>query len=82
MLLMWNRKTHFSGNALVPGPIEVLGRQAKLDDEVAGQVLWPDLAALFLPQADEGLLILPHDDAGVGATNEVTAPPIRLCAYK
>jgi hypothetical protein len=34
MSLMWNRKTHFGGNALVPDPIEVLGHHPELDDEV------------------------------------------------
>ena len=52
MLLMWNGKTHFGGNALVPLPIEIFGRQAKLDDEFAREVLRPDLAALLLPEAD------------------------------
>jgi hypothetical protein len=44
-----------AGIALVPLPIEVFGRQAKLDDELARKVLRPDLAALFLPQSDQGL---------------------------
>ena len=40
---------------------------------LVGQVLRPDLAALFLPQADQGLFVLAHDDAGVGAADEVAA---------
>ena len=58
------------GVALVPGPIEVLGGEAELDNEVAGQVLRADLAALLLPQAEQGLLVLPHDDAGIGSADE------------
>ena len=41
--------------ALVPRPIEVLGDEAKLDDEVGREVIRPDLAALFLPEVDQGL---------------------------
>ena len=37
------------GIGLVPAPIEVLGGQAQLDDEVAREVLRLDLAALFPP---------------------------------
>ena len=65
-----------AGIALVPGPIEVFGCQAELDDEFAREVLRPDLAAFLLPQADQGLLILAHDDAGVGAADESGACPI------
>ena len=48
-----------AGVQLVPAPIEVLGRDAELDDEVAGQVLRLDLAALLLPEADKRGFILP-----------------------
>jgi hypothetical protein len=48
-----------------------------LDDEVGREVLGPDLASLFLPEADQGLLILPHDDAGIGATDKIT--PGEIC---
>ena len=40
---------------------------------LVGEVLRPDLAALFLPEADQGLFVLAHDDAGVGAADEVAA---------
>ena len=61
------------GVAFVPLAIEVLGHQAELDDEVGREVLGPDLAALLLPEADQGLLVLAHDDAGVGAADEEAA---------
>ena len=38
------------GIGFVPAPIEVLGDNAELNDEVAGQVLRLDLAALFAPK--------------------------------
>ena len=38
-----------AGIGLVPAPIEVLGDKAKLDDEVAGQVLRLRFAAFFPP---------------------------------
>jgi hypothetical protein len=58
------------GIAFVPPAIEVLGHQAELDDEVRGEVLRPDLPPFFLPQADQGLFVLTHDDAGIGAADE------------
>jgi hypothetical protein len=61
------------GVALIPGPVEVLGGEAELDDEVAGEVLRPDLAPLLLPQADQGFLVLAHDDASIRASDEVAA---------
>jgi hypothetical protein len=44
-----------------------------LDDEVGRVVLWPDLTPLLLPQPDQGLLVLAHDNAGVGAADERSA---------
>jgi hypothetical protein len=62
-----------AGIVLVPLPIEIFGRQAKLDDEFAREVLRPDLATLLPPQADQGRLVLAHDDPGTdeGATVEI-----------
>jgi hypothetical protein len=70
-----------AGVALVPLAIEVLGHDPELDDEVAREVLRPDLAAFFLPEADQGLFVLAHDDAGVGAADEVAAPVDYSCGY-
>ena len=74
------------GVALVPVPVEVLGHEAELDDEVAGQVLRLGLAALLPPEAEEGGFVVAHDDPGVGAADE--AAPIlpnrlflKLCAF-
>ena len=61
------------GIALVPVPIEVLGDQAELDDEVAGEVLRLDLAALLPPEAEQGGFIVAHDDPGVRAADEGAA---------
>jgi hypothetical protein len=49
----------------IAGPIERLGHQAELDDEIAGQVLGLGLAALFPPEAEQGGLVVAHDDAGM-----------------
>jgi hypothetical protein len=59
--------------ALIPGPIEVLGGHPELDDEVCREVLRPDLASLFLPQPDQGLLVLAHDNAGIRAAYEAAS---------
>jgi hypothetical protein len=55
------------GIGLVPVPVQVLGRQAQLNDEIVRQVVGRDLSAFFPPQSDEGGLIVAHDDAGIGA---------------
>jgi hypothetical protein len=70
-----------AGVVFVPSSVEVLGGQAKLDDEVAGEVLRPDLAALLLPKADQGLLVLAHDDASVGAADEGAAIRLGTAAF-
>jgi hypothetical protein len=67
-----------SGIAFVPLAIELLGHQPELDDQVGRQVLRSDLAALFLPEADQGLFVLAHNDAGVGAAYEVAALSLRF----
>ena len=59
-----------AGVAFIPAPVEVLGDQPKLDDQVAGQVLRFDFAAFLPPEPDQGGFVGAHDDAGVGATNE------------
>jgi hypothetical protein len=56
--------------ALVPDPVEVLGDDPELD---CLKVLGPALAPLLLPQPDQGLLVLPHDDPGIRAADEVPA---------
>jgi len=65
--------------ALVPCPIERLGHEAELDDEVGGQVLGFDFAALFPPQAQERAFIRAHDDAGVGPADEMAADTCGSC---
>jgi hypothetical protein len=68
-----DRDNGMPGVALVPDPVEVLGHHAELDDEVRREVLRSNLAQLLLPKPDQGLLVLPHDDPGIGAADEVTA---------
>ena len=65
------------GIGLVPAPIKVFGDGPELDDEVAGQVLRLDLAALFLPQPDQGGFVVAHDDPGVRAADEVAPLALR-----
>jgi hypothetical protein len=59
---------------LVPAPVKLLGSEAELDDEVAGQVLRLNLAALFSPQPQQGGLVIAHDDPGVRTTYK--RPPL------
>jgi hypothetical protein len=46
-------------------PIEVLGHGAEQDDQVGGEVLGLDLAALLAPEVNQGCLVVSHDDPGV-----------------
>jgi hypothetical protein len=64
---------YLTGIGLVPAPIEVLRRHAKLDDEVTGEVLGLDLAPLFLPEPEKGSFVIAHDDPGVRAADEISA---------
>src|SRR6516162_2694101 len=61
------------GIALEPMPVEGLGHQANLDDEIVGEILRLGLAAFLTPQAQQGSLIAPHDHPGVGAADEAPA---------
>jgi hypothetical protein len=63
----------FAGVRLKPAPVQGLGRDAELDDEVARQVRRLDLAALLLPQAKKGCFVAAHDNSCVGAANEKPA---------
>ena len=61
---------HLTGVALVPVPVEVLGHDPELDDQVAGEVLRLDLTAFLPPKPEQGGLVAAHDDPGVRASNE------------
>src|SRR5437660_5733535 len=61
------------GIALVPEPVERLGDEAELDQQVLREVRRLDLAPLLPPQAHQGGLIRPHDDSGVRAPDEGAA---------
>jgi hypothetical protein len=54
-----------AGHPLKPEPIEPFGDEPQLDDQIAGQVRWLGVAALLLPQSDQGVLVAAHDDPGV-----------------
>jgi hypothetical protein len=54
-----------AGVALEPLPIEGLGYDPKLHDEVGGEVLGLDLASLFLPEPKQGCFIIAHNDPGI-----------------
>jgi hypothetical protein len=58
---------------LVPVPVQMLGHASQLDQEVTGEVFGIDLAPLFLPNADQRCLVVPHDDSGIRAANERAA---------
>jgi hypothetical protein len=47
------------------------------------EVLRPDVAPLLLPQPNQGFLVLPHDDPGIRAADEVAAVDLKLsnCSF-
>ncbi len=57
---------------LVPAPVKLLGGEAELHNQVAGQVLRLDFAAFFPPEALQGRLVIAHNDPGVGAAYKGT----------
>ena len=50
---------------LVPASVKPLSGEAELDNEIAGQVLRLNFAALFSPQPQQGGLVIAHDDSGI-----------------
>src|SRR5262245_11970968 len=69
-----------AGLALVPGAVELLGLFAELHGEIAGEVIRLSFAPFLPPQAHQGGLVVAHDDAGVGTTDEGAAIYITLLA--
>jgi predicted nucleic acid-binding protein len=59
--------------AFEPVAVERFGNHPELDDEVAGEVLGLDFAALFPPQVEERAFVVTHDGAGIRTTDEVAA---------
>jgi hypothetical protein len=53
------------GIRLVPAPIEIFGGEAELNDQIPGKVFRFDIASLFPPQAEQGRIIIAHEDPGV-----------------
>jgi len=69
-----------SGITFVPAPVQRLGCEAELDDQVVAEVRRLDFAALFLSEPDQRRLVRAHDYPGVGAAEEVATvwlPPGR-----
>src|SRR5579863_8342423 len=59
------------GIGLVPAPVQLLGHDPELDNEVAREILRLSLAALFAPEPEQGGPVITHDDFGIGAAYEV-----------
>ena len=70
-----NVGNHLARIGLIPASVKVLGHHPELDDEIAGQILRLDLAALFAPEPKQRILIIAHDDPGIRAADEGAAVP-------
>ena len=62
---------------LIPAPVQVFGRNAKLDDEIARKVFGLDLPAFLAPEPKECGLIIAQNDPCIGSADEI-APVLRL----
>src|SRR5205807_8350368 len=69
--LFLNVDDHLSGIGLIPAPVQLLGRIAKLNHEIARQVLGLGFAALLPPEPNKGALVLAHNNVGVRSSYEV-----------
>jgi hypothetical protein len=61
---------HLPGIGLIPAPVQVLGRNTKLDHQVTREVLRLDLAALLAPEPNQRPLVTPHDNSCIRAADE------------
>jgi hypothetical protein len=61
-----------TGIALVPASVQILGCNTKLNDEIAGQILRIDLAALLPPETEQGGFIVAQDGPRIRSTDEIT----------
>ena len=68
-----NSGEDLAGIAFEPVAVEGLGDHSELDNEVAREVLGLDLAALLPPEAEQGGLVVAHDDPGIRAADESAA---------
>jgi hypothetical protein len=59
--------------ALIPAPVQLLGHVAELDDQLIGQILRLDFAALLPPQPHQCNLVIAHDDARVRSADRMAA---------
>jgi hypothetical protein len=66
-------RKHLAGIVLILASVQVLGRNAKLDDEIAGKVFGLDFAAFFPPEPEKGGFVIAHNDPGVRSPDEITA---------
>jgi hypothetical protein len=67
-----DRAQPMAGVALEPVPVELLGDEAQLDDQLTRKVRRLDFAALFAPEAEQGGFVATHNDPGVGAAYKGT----------
>ena len=64
-----------AGLSLDPAAVQIFGDEPQLDDQLTREVQTCLLTALLPPECEERLLVLAHDDPGIGAADE--APSIR-----
>jgi hypothetical protein len=62
-----------TGVSFKPTAIEIFRHCAQLNGQIGTEVLWGYLTALFSPETHQGWLVITHDGAGVGSTDEGTA---------
>ena len=61
----WTEVIDLARVALVPMPVERFGNDPELDEEIAREVFRFRFPALLPPEAQQGGLVIAHDDPGV-----------------
>jgi len=59
-----------AGVHFVPAMVQSLGRGAQLHYQIGREVFRLHFAAFFLPQPEQGGLVIAHDDSGVRAADK------------
>jgi hypothetical protein len=62
-----------AGIVLEPKSIKTLGHDAELHDQIARKIFRLGLTALLPPKAEQGTLIVTHDDPGVRAADKASS---------
>src|SRR5262249_61134108 len=70
-LPFWDVLAALTPFAVIPPPVQLLGRIAKLDHEITRQVLGLHFAPLLPPEPEQGAFVVAHDDPGIRTADKI-----------